>query len=175
MSILVLIGGILDIYRQLFALTIVSLTLAICQACYADSFTSNASTNIRTAIIITENTAMTFGTIFADPAGDTVRMRPNNNLTFTNGSTSLGGQTSGRFRVEGEANASISYTVSSGDVLTGPGVDIPITALQVNRSSPFSLNGRGRRNFRVGATITIAPSQVGGTYTGTYTLTMNYE
>lgn len=161
---------------KIFIITLLALLGMLGQASFADDIVGNVTTNIREPLTITENIPMDFGIILVDPAGDDIRMRPNNNITAINGSTSVGGSpTSGRFRAEGSANTSVSYSFSTGDVLSGPGTDIEIIAFQLNRSNPFTLNNSGRRNFRVGATIRTAPNQLSGVYTGTYTLTINYE
>lgn len=159
----------------LFILTVLSLLWAFSQSLRAEDFTGTVSTEISAPITVTELDAMDFGLIAVDPAGDTIRLRTNGNLIITNGSVDLGGQQFGRFRLEGPPRASVSYTFSTGDVLTGPGADIPISNFELNRNNPFRLNGQGRRNFRVGATIFPSAGQLGGTYTGTYTITINYE
>ncbi len=163
------------VFKKAHIITLFLALLIIGQQTFAETFVGNVSIDVREPLTITENTALDFGILLIDPAGDTIRIRPNNNITSTNNTTSLGGQTSGRFRVEGSANASVSYSFSAGNVLSGPGDDIPIVAFQLNRSNPFTLSGNGRRNFRVGATIQTAPNQLSGIYTGTYTLTINYE
>lgn len=159
----------------LFVLTFVSLLWALSQTAYADDLTGTVGANIRAPLVITERDPIDFGLIAIDAAGDTIRIRPNGNLVITNNSVNLGGQQFGLFRVEGTPNTSVSYSFSTGDVLTGPGADIPISNFEVNRSNPFTINGSGRRNFRVGATIFPSAGQLGGEYTGTYTLTINYE
>lgn len=161
--------------RALFTLFAISTMCVFCKTTHAESLLGNSSVELRTPLTISENVPMDFGTITVAASGDAIRLRPNNNITTTNGSISSGGQTSGRFRVDGTPDSSVSYSFNAGNFLSGPGTDIPIGDFVINRSNPFTINSDGRRFFRVGATMFPSAGQSGGLYSGTYILTINYE
>lgn len=161
--------------RVLFLLILLSFLVVFIKTSQAKNFNAVVTTDIVDNISITERTAMDFGLIAVDAAGDTIRLRTNNNFVITNGSISLGGQQYGLFRVEGTPNSSVSVSFSTGDMLSGPGADMPIGNFETNRGTSFTINGSGRRDFRMGATLFPAAGQLGGVYSGTYTVTVNYD
>lgn len=63
-------------------------------------------------------------------------------------------------------------TVGSGDTLSSGGNTMAIGSFTNN--SGGSLSG-GTDSFNVGATLTVGASQAAGSYSGTYTVTVNYQ
>lgn len=83
----------------------------------------------------------------------------------------------GRFLIQGEPNAVISIYYPDPVVLTGPG-GAQVTINNFN-CEPFfypspSLNAAGQLTLLMGAEISFAANQRMGTYTGTYTVQINY-
>lgn len=142
---------------------------------YAVDVTGNASAFINEVITITENNAMDFATVLADPAGDTVTLTPAAGISATGSSTFSGTPVAGEFAVVGTPNAALTISFSSGDVLTGPGVDMPLNTFTHDAGANPALDGSGDLTLNVGANLDINASQVGGAYSGTYTLTVEYQ
>ncbi len=161
--------------RVLLLLVLASCMVVFVKTTHAETFNGDVSAEIRDPLVLSERRVLDFGLLAVDPAGDTIRLRTNNNFVITNGSVSLGGQSYGVFRVEGTPNSSVNISFSTGDVLSGPGADIPIGNFETNRGTSFTINGSGRRNFRIGATLFPNAGQLGGVYSGTYTVTVNYD
>lgn len=74
-------------------------------------------------------------------------------------------------RVDGTAEL-VDLQVNSGGSLVGPGTSIPIHLYTIN--TPVSAGSPGNYTA-VGASIDIGSNQVPGVYTGTYTITANYQ
>ncbi len=121
-----------------------------------------------------ERREMNFATIIVDLAGDVIRIRNNGRATAQNNSILTGNAQSARFHVRGEPNTAFEVSFSSGDTLTGPGAAMGLGTFTRSGGNPISFNNRGRRNFNVGARLTINPNQTPGTYSGTYTVTVDY-
>lgn len=121
-----------------------------------------------------ERRDMNFGTIIVDLAGDIIRIRNNGRVTAQNNSVFSGNSQSGRFHVRGEPNTAFEVTFSSGDSLTGPGTPMSLHTFTRSGGNPITFNNRGRKNFNVGARLTINPNQTPGIYTGTFTVTVDY-
>lgn len=137
--------------------------------------TANASAEIQQAIVITENTAMDFATIVADPAGDTVTLTPIGGISSTGASTFSGTPAAGDFSVTGTPSAAVTISYSAGDTLTGPGAAMPLGTFVHNAGGSPAFSGAGALAFNVGANLTVGAAQTGGSYTGTYTLTVDYQ
>ena len=135
----------------------------------------NSTADINTALSLSELDDLQFGKIYADQAGDTIELRANGNILISGGSQHDGDQQRERFRITGTLNSNVTLSLSPSNILTGPGQDIPFYDLVANKASSFTLNTNGRRNFRVGGKIDINPTQVNGTYSGTYQATVNYQ
>jgi len=104
----------------LLGMTAMSFAGFATQAHAADE-TGNASAEIQQAIAITEDTAMDFAVIVADPIGDTVTLTAANAISAANSSTFSGATAPGAFSVTGTPSAAVTISFSSGDSLTGPG------------------------------------------------------
>lgn len=125
---------------------------------------------------ISQTTAMSFGTILANPSGDIIHVRPNGRVTAQNGSILYGSSSSTLFRIRnGTPNAVISISFSNGNVLNGVGTPMVLDGLYHNKGTTPSLNGRGRLTFKVGGYLTINSNQLGGAYSGTYTVFVDYN
>lgn len=140
----------------------------------AEDITGNATAEIQQAIVLNEDTAMDFATILADPAGDTVTLDTSNGVTSTGASTFSGTAASGAFSASGTPNAAVTISFSSGDTLTGPGAAMALGSFTTDAGGSPAFDASGNLSFNVGANLSVNPAQVGGSYAGTYTLTVDY-
>ncbi len=153
------------------ALTVVAFAT---QAQAAD-VTGNASATIQSAITLTEDTAMDFATIVADAAGDTVSLAADDSISATGSSTFSGTAAAGAFSATGSPSAAVTISFSSGDTLTGPGTAMGIGTFVTDAGGSPAFDGTGNLAFNVGADLTVGASQAPGAYSGTYTLTVDYQ
>ncbi len=148
--------------------------VAVSQAQAAD-VTGNASATIQQAIALTEDTAMDFATIVADPTGDTVTLTAAGAVSSTGASTFTGTPAAGAFSATGTPSAAVTISFSAGDTLTGPGAAMGLGTFTTDAGGSPAFDGSGDLSFNVGANLTVNAGQVGGAYAGTYTLTVDYQ
>lgn len=127
------------------------------------------------ALRIQERRDMRFATIAADPAGDVITLTPDDTISGVNASLFIGNSRPARFRVRGDRRAAFGISFSSGDTLTGPGAPMSLTNFTHNAGVTPTLNNGGNRRFDVGADLIINPIQLGGSYSGTYSVFVDYQ
>ncbi len=137
--------------------------------------TGNASASIQQAISLSEDTAMDFATIVADVAGDTVTLAADGTVTSTGTSTFSGTAAAGEFSASGTPSAAVTISFSTGDTLSGPGAAMGLGTFTTNAGGTPAFDVGGALSFDVGADLAVNAGQTGGAYTGTYTLTVDYQ
>ena len=128
------------------------------------------------AITLTETTSMSFGTIGVVAGGGTVTLNSSGSRSAPTGFFLSGTATAGAFKASATAASAncavvISFTAGS---LTGPGNPMTINGFTDNAGASPKLNGAGTLTFKVGANLVIGANQKGGSYSGTYTVTVVY-
>lgn len=151
----------------------------------AATASANTSSTVVTPIAIAAVGTVGFGS-FSPSTGGTVVISPDGTRTVTGAVVQLAGATSAaRFDVTGMASE--GYTISFG----GPGVltrdggtetmaFAPISALTESGAtsgniSAGTLSAGGAQSFYVGGILTVASGQVGGTYAGSVSATVEYD
>lgn len=137
--------------------------------CLASFSISAASVNS-----LTEEASMSFATIIGDPFGDNITLTPSGSISGQNGSIFTGSPVSAEFSVKGDNNTAVSISFSTGDTLTGSGDNMPLSNFTHDAGTSPAFNGAGNLFFNVGATLTINAGQAGGSYSGLYTVTVDY-
>jgi uncharacterized protein DUF4402 len=128
------------------------------------------------AITLTENTALSFGTIGVVAGGGTVTLGTSGSRTAPAGFFLSGATAAGQFTASATSSAKncavvVSFTAGS---LTGPGNAMTINNFTNNAGASPTLNASGNLTFKVGADLIIGANQAGGSYSGTYTVTVIY-
>jgi hypothetical protein len=141
----------------------------VCLFCFAFLFAAPALAQVS----ITQVQALNFGTIVADPSGDIITVRTNGSIRSSGVSDLQGGQSVATFRFEGASGATVSYSFSTGNTLTGGGQSVNIENFTTNRSNPFSLPGTGVREMSVGADMIVPAGFDGGNLSGSFVLTVD--
>lgn len=142
------------------------------QAQAANSVSAGATVEIAAPIAITQDTALAFGNIGPSAASGTVTIAVGGGKSVTGGVSDLGGShAAGAFTVTGASGASYSVTIPASVSLTGPG-----TAMSASLTDDASgtLTG-GSETFNVGATLSVGANQTAGSYSGTYTVSVDYQ
>jgi hypothetical protein len=145
------------------------------QSAQAEDATGTATAVIRAAITLVEDQGMDFGLITPNPAGDVLTITPAGAVTAAAGSDLAGTPQGGGFTATGTALSAVTISFSTGDVLTGAGVDMPLGTFTNDAGGSPAFDGAGDLDFDVGAQLTIGAAQAAGTYNGTYTATVDYQ
>jgi hypothetical protein len=128
---------------------------------------------------VTNTRPLSFGRFVADTGG-TITLTTVGGRSKTGGVVPIGGGT--------VSSASFSLTeTGSGKSLNFREITIPTTAVTMsNGTSSMTISnfvsdpnttvlGTGKTVVLVGATLTVAPNQASGTYTGSFEITVNYQ
>ena len=142
----------------------------------ADTVAGTANAEIRTPVVLTEDTQLDFGIIeLAGGAGDTINLDTANAASAFGSSTLAGTAASGVWSATGTSLTAVSISFSTGDTLTGLGTAMPIGGFAHNAGGSPALDASGDLSFNVGASLTVNASQTPGTYSGAYSVTVNYN
>jgi Mat/Ecp fimbriae major subunit len=126
------------------------------------------------AITVAETQQMNYGTIAVTNGGGTVTMAANGTVTAPGGFTVTGITAPGTFLVTGTNNCVVTISFVAGS-LTGPGTAMPIQNFTTDAgASPTLAPPGGALTFNVGADLVVNSGQLGGSYSGTYTVTVIY-
>ncbi len=139
---------------------------------FAADGTGNASSTIQTALTVTENTTMDFGTITVDTSAATVTMTSAGSVSGGT-YTYSGSPAAGNFTASGDATTAVTISFTGGN-LTGTGADMALSTFTHDAGGTPTTDGSGDLVFNVGADLAVGASQVADTYTGTYTVTVVY-
>jgi hypothetical protein len=141
----------------------------------AATVTAVTSANVIKPVSLSKLQDMDFGTLtFAGFTGTrTIVLSRLGAITCAADIVCSGVPKQARFNVQGTNNNTVLFTYSGGTLSNG--ID----------SIPFTPNGQGSMavtnsgapgtNFDVGGSLTISPTLVGGTYSGTMTITADYQ
>jgi hypothetical protein len=143
------------------------------------SATANATATIITPIGITNSTPLAFGNVAANPTlTGTVVITPAGVRTATGGATlpavtgTFGVAT---FTVTGEGTSTYAITLPASATLTGtPSGTMTVDNFASTPSGTGTL-AAGTQNITVGGTLNVGAAQAAGSYTGTFSVTVNYN
>ena len=124
-------------------------------------------------IVITENTQVDFGTIIFDGSAGTVTISAAGAVTGPLGYIFAGTPAAGAYGVTGQQNQSVIISFTSGS-LTGPGTAMTLDNFTHNAGASPGFDNQGNLSFNVGADLSVNAAQTSGSYSGTFTVTVNY-
>lgn len=157
---------------------------AFSQAALALDVAGNAQATVIAPLGANEVDTLDFGNV-AGVVGSTSTVTVTNAGVFSVGGgayheTGTGSQ--GTFDVYGDTGLTYSVSVPGNGVVSiddaGAGVPMPVNNFSSSVTTGGVIDGTtpdGAADFGVGAELTIGDGQLNGTYTGTYTVTVNYE
>jgi len=138
---------------------------------------AGVTSSAEAAIGLTKNADLAFGDLSSGATAGTVRIAPNGNRTRTGGVTLLASTFGAASFTVSTPTGSRNYTIvlpGSATLTSGGGFTMTVNTFT---STP---NGNGTTNagtltqtLTVGATLQVGASQRPGTYTGTFTVTVN--
>lgn len=169
--------------KKLFAigcgLAVLAPTVAQAQV-VTPSANANATARIYRPLTITKTTDLDFGVIVlagASFTGEIVRVNTNSTVTCGGGAGNVscsGSPTAAKFHLVGTNNAAVTVT-SPAFNLTGPST---LSVTPTSTTQTVNLGAAGTTtgiDVLLGGSITLASTTPDGVYTGTWTVTANYQ
>jgi Mat/Ecp fimbriae major subunit len=138
--------------------------------------TATAEVDIIAAVLLTQDAGLDFGVVASSAAAGTVTLPSGSDTrSCTAAVTCVGAANRGQFTVSNAAAGFVvGITVPASTTLddAGPGAPMVLTL----NPSMTSFNSTGASQvFYVGGTLAVGAAQAAGTYTGTYTVSADYQ
>ena len=143
--------------------------------CDGFSDTANVTITIAAAISISAVGDMDFGTMAPTGTAGTVTVAPAGVRTSVDVDLLGGVPSAASFDVTGEPGQAYSITLPSSATLTSGGNTMAVDTFTHDAGVPPKLSAGGSDTFNVGATLNVGATQVAGTYSGIFTVTVNYN
>lgn len=174
---------------KLYALGAALLTGSMISSVHAQEV-GDASATVVTPLSFISTDDLNFGLIIPSNVDGVVEMRSDGSRTATNGIVLVGGsQQPGGFAGQGQFFQIVEISVGSATTqLNGPGAPMNVRAFSVlstSNNGGVILNtnprlfrigsGTGIFAFGVGATLEVGANQTPGVYSGTWSITLNYQ
>ncbi len=181
-------GTLSYFFRQSFA-AFTMLSAALPTAAWAQAATQkgDAQVGVVTPLSFIKTEDLSFGQIFASSNAGTVTISPTGTRTTTGGITLFGTtHEPAEFAGLGTTNQRIQVSLGSNAIwINGPGPRMRVRTFVIG-STPTAVLTTTPRVFRiasasgafvfpVGATLEVGANQTPGTYTGNWTITLNYQ
>jgi hypothetical protein len=151
----------------------------------AATASSTATSTVIAPIAVTAGAVLSFGRFSVLAVGGTVDVDTDNTLSKTGGVTLGTGATgtAAQFDVTGDANNTYSITHGGAAVLTSGANTMALTKVSAltaasgtsGNVATGTLSGAGAQTVFVGGSLAVAASQPAGTYTGSVSVTVEYN
>lgn len=162
--------------------------LGMSSAAHADTATADATAEVLDALVLTNTTALDFGTMVVSGAG-AVTIAADGTLTCTDPDIVCSGTTGvAGFSVDGTANKDVTITLPAAAVeLRHPSYTAATAAQHAIELDTFTssengaggpevtLDGTGNATFDVGGTITLDGAEAAGVFDGTFDVSVEYS
>jgi Mat/Ecp fimbriae major subunit len=141
-------------------------------AANAATANANASAVILTPVTVTKTADLDFGTIAIGSGGGNVAVAASDNRSCDTGLVCSGTTTSAKFSVSGVTGQVVGVSVPASMSLTS-GANTMTATLS---GTPASLTlAAGANAVAVGGSLAVAGNQAAGSYSGSFTVTVNYQ
>lgn len=143
---------------------------------HAASAGANATATVITPIAISNTADLAFGN-FAASTGGTVVIDAAGSRTKT-GAVVLSAANAGAaasFDVTGQADATYAISLPSSATITSGANNMTVDTFTSSPSATGTLSAGGAQTVSVGATLTVASAQATGDYTGTFSVSVEYN
>ncbi len=144
----------------------------------AASDTGTANATIIAPITISANLTLEFGQIVTGASPSVVRISTADARSLVSGDATLAGGTfrAATFNITGEPSTTYAITLPAGAATLTSGANTMTVDTWVSSVGATStLSGGGTDSFTIGADLNVGGSQATGSYTGTYTVTVDYN
>jgi hypothetical protein len=162
-------------------------SLAASMPAYAEQETADAQIAVVRPLEFIRVENLDFGRVIRSSTAGTVTIAPDGTRTKTGGVTLIGtGFQAAEFAGMGTNNQRVDVSLGANFInVTGPGAPMRVhtfvigstpTAILTTTPRRFRINSpTGIFIFPVGATLDVGANQTPGTYTGTWSITLNYQ
>ncbi len=150
------------------------LAVATVSPAYAATGNGTASVKILRAITVTKTADLYFGKILPSASASTVAVAESGSRTCGAGLGCYDTATSGAFSVVGTSGEVVSVSLDSATATLSDGASHSMTVNLATSTSALTLAG-GTGTFKVAGTLNVGASQADGTYTGQYSVSVNYQ
>lgn len=142
----------------------------------AATATGNATAQIYTKINVSETTQMNFGKIAISTTASTVKLAATGNTIDCPGTYECtGSPSSAVFNITGTTGQGVTIAYTNGTITSGANtMPIKVTSITTPNTTSITSLIAGNNTLNVGGEIDVATNQASGTYTGTYTVAVNY-
>ncbi|HYC03525.1 MAG TPA: DUF4402 domain-containing protein [Azospirillaceae bacterium] len=147
----------------------------------ANAATSNftASATVVAPIAVTTGTNLSFGGIIASASAGTVVIDAAGARSTTGGATASGGTVSAAsFNVTGAPSTAYNITLPASANISSGGDNMSVAFAAATHltggSTARTLTAGGTDTFNLGGTVSVGANQAAGSYSGTFTMTVNY-
>lgn len=179
--------GVKILRRQKLGATAVALTVAFAAVpAFADVKLGNAEITIVRPLSFVLDDNLDFGTLIPGTVAGTVTMAPAGTRTATGGIVLVGGSHKpASFAGQGTVNQRVDVSLGANSIfITGPGAPMRVRTFVIG-STPSAIITTAPTRFRisasngifafpVGATLEVGANQIAGTYTGNWSITLDY-
>ena len=170
--------------KKLSTLVVLMMTLLVASAfAQGDSENLGVSTTVVANLTLAAGDTLVFGQV---PSSSTPIIDPTSIAGHTD---VLSGETVGTMTLDGAVGASVDVTFTTATLIDGgAGDDITFTpnvygdattthasATQILNGGDITLSGGGEYNFWIGGALGTLSSQLAGAYTGTWSMTVDYN
>ena len=150
------------------------LTIAMVSPATAATGNGDASVKILRDITVTKTADLNFGKVVPTASSATVAVEESGARTCSSGLGCYDTATSGAFHVIGANGEVVSVSLDSATTTLSDGASHSMTVNLNTSTSSLTLSG-GAADFNVAGTLNVGASQADGTYTGQYSVSVNYQ
>ncbi len=143
--------------------------------CDGFSATKTAKVTIFAPISISSSGDMDFGTMLTTGTAGTVTVTPAGARSSVDVDLFAGTPAAASFDVTGRVGQAYSITFPSNATLTSGANTMTMDTFTHDAGGSPQLSGSGSDTFNVGATLNVGATQASGTYSGTFSVTVNYN
>ena len=164
----------LNKFKTAIAVSVVA-TAMMSSAAHAATETASAEAEIIAAVELSAVSALDIGLVAVGANGGTVTLdETSGNRTCSVDLTCVGGSTRGSFQVTNAADGLVvDLTVDASTVLTGAGDDMTLTLTPSATSITF--DSAALETVFVGGELAVNAAQAAGVYSGTYSVSAEYQ
>ncbi|MDH7973276.1 DUF4402 domain-containing protein [Sphingomonas sp. AR_OL41] len=160
--------------NKAFGVAAALLVAATVSPAYASSGNGTASVKILRAITVTKSSDLYFGKILPSATASTVAVAESGARTCGASLGCYDTATSGAFHVVGTSGEIVSVSLDSASTTLSDGASHSMTVNLATSTTALTLTG-GAGDFKVAGTLNVGASQADGTYTGQYSVSVNYQ
>jgi Mat/Ecp fimbriae major subunit len=141
---------------------------------HAATATGTAKVEILVPVQLSTVADLDFGLVAASGAAGTVTLPVTSNTRSCSANVVCVGTASrGSFQVTNASNGQVIQLSATNATLTGPGTSMVVTTALSNASITF--NSASLQTVNVGGTLAVGVNQAAGNYTGSFTVTAQYQ